>query len=186
MEKIIAFMLCLVLFSCASTKKSVQTTTGQELLKQSNESQFTAVEKKIDTTKTENNKITITEIEFYPPFAVNNKADTTNILTSDIGNVNLPNVSGAIKSIKQTTIESALEQTGKSEESSKTEENQSETMFVRSEQAEKKDVTPAPDPYRWRYIFYILALLSGILLYLKRIPILNWIKTILSNVRRIF
>lgn len=186
MKKITAFMLCLVLFSCASTKKSVQTTTEQELLKQSSELQFTAVEKMIDTTRTENKKITITEIEFYPPFVVNDKADTTNMPTSNIGNVNLPNVSGAIKSIKQTTIESALEQKGKSEESGKTMESQSETILASGVQTTKEVVAPAPDPYRWRYIFYILALLSVVLLYLKRTPILNWIKTILSNIRRIF
>ena len=186
MKKIIAFILCLVLFSCASMKKSVQTTTEQELLKQSNELQFAAVEKMIDTTRTENKKITITEIEFYPPFVANGKVDSTNMPTSNIGNVNLPNVSGAIKSIKQTTIESALEQKGKSEESGKTMENQSEAILRREVQTTKADVSSAPNPYRWRYIFYILALLTAVLLYLKRIPILNWIKTILSNIRRVF
>jgi hypothetical protein len=36
------------------------------------------------------------------------------------------------------------------------------------------------------YIFYILVLISIALLYLKRVPVLNWIKTILSSIRKIF
>ncbi|MCH5216151.1 MAG: hypothetical protein J1F10_04355, partial [Muribaculaceae bacterium] len=45
---------------------------------------------------------------------------------------------------------------------------------------------PAPDPKRWRYIFYILAIGGVILLYLKRTPILDWLRRILSGLRHIF
>ena len=44
----------------------------------------------------------------------------------------------------------------------------------------------APDPKRWRYYFYLAAVGVVVLLYLKRVPIINWIKRILSGLRRIF
>ncbi|WP_289300850.1 hypothetical protein, partial [uncultured Muribaculum sp.] len=46
--------------------------------------------------------------------------------------------------------------------------------------------SPAPDPNRWRYAFYVSLLFVAVLLYLKRVPILNWIKKILAGLRRIF
>ena len=154
-----------MLFSCASTKKSIQT-TKQESFTQSNESQFIVVEKRIDTTKKENSKITITEIEFYPPFVVNDIADTTNMQTNNISN--LSNVSGAIKSIKQTTIEVDSEKKGESKEITSTTTEKNEVVAENTENATKVDVTPAPDPKRWRYIFYVLLIGVAVFLYLKR------------------
>jgi hypothetical protein len=144
------------------------------------------VDKVIDTTKTEKGKITITEIEFYPP-----NSDTVNHApATNVGGVEIPNIGNikdaAIKSIKQTTIESDVEQKGQSNESGETKGNQKQTILVSNEQSSQECIEPVPDPYRWRYIFYILVLLGIAMLYLKRVPFLNWIKKILSGIRRIF
>ncbi len=186
MKKIVAFLFCLIMLSCASTRKSVQTSSTNESFIQSNESQSTKVDKVIDTTKTEKGKITITEIEFYPP-----NSDTVNHApATNVGGVEIPNIGNikdaAIKSIKQTTIESNVEQKGKSNESNETNGNQEQIMLAGNKQTSQESTVPAPDPYRWRYIFYILVLLGIAMLYLKRVPFLNWIKKILSGIRRIF
>ncbi|MDR1055862.1 MAG: hypothetical protein LBL90_08610 [Prevotellaceae bacterium] len=187
MKKIVVFMLCLVLLSCASTRKSVQTISTNDSFIQSNESQSAKVDKVIDTTKTENGKITITEIEFYPP----NGSDTVNHTPAiNVGGVDIPNIgnidNAAIKSIKQTTIESESETKGESKESSSTEINKNESAVANTEKTVMIDEEPAPDPYKWRYIFYILLVGVIAFLYLKRVPILNWIKTIISGIRKVF
>lgn len=172
--------------SCASTRKSVQTSCTTDTSIDKVDSQTMKTEKAIDTTKTEDGKITITEIEFFPNV---NKSDTIKSAIN-VGGLNIANVgsikNAAIKSIKQTTIEKKSEQKGKSNESSESEKIQSTIVATKSNQTSQIQTSPAPDPYRWRYIFYILVLVGIAMLYLKRVPFLNWIKKILAGIRRIF
>ena len=170
--------MCLM-FSCASTRKSVQTSCTTDTSIDKVDSQTMKTEKAIDTTKTEDGKITITEIEFFPTINNGNKSDT---IIANVGSIK----NAAIKSIKQTTIEKKSEQKGKSNESSESEKIQSTVAATKSNQTSQIQTSPAPDPYRWRYIFYILVLVGIAMLYLKRVPFLNWIKKILAGIRRIF
>jgi hypothetical protein len=167
-------------------RKSMQNSSKSDLSVQSTESQITRTGKGIDTTRTESGKIIITEIEFYPP---DTRPEQNKLIASNVGGIDLLNVgeiqNASIKSIKQTTIESAVEQKGESKESSKTEGKQSEAILANNEQHTEQVVAPTPDPYRWRYIFYIVVVISIGILYCKRIPILNWIKKILSGIKRI-
>lgn len=196
MKNALLFLLCILLMACASTKKSVQSRETNEVSMQKTEAESASTDKLIDTTKTEKGKITITEIEFYPPPASNEPKQPNDNqgkppkLSTNVSGLSLPNVgnigSAAIKSIKQTTIEAESEKKGESKESSSTEQLKSEATVANNEKTMQSEVMPAPDPYRWRYIFYILLLGLIALLYFKRVPILNWIKTILSGIRRIF
>ena len=160
---IIIYML--IVIGCSTTKKAIQTHDSLDVLTEKNESEASHVEQFIDTTKTDKKKITITEIEFYPP-------NTTQLKIDNI----------AIKSIKQTTIERNLEQKGESDESSSSISTKNESVSANIENTAKFDEAPATDPYKWRYIFYIL--LAGVVafLYFKRIPILNYIKKFISNI----
>ncbi|MDL2303207.1 hypothetical protein LJC28_02315 [Dysgonomonas sp. OttesenSCG-928-D17] len=192
MKKIAFILLCIfVAIGCSTTKKATKTSESTQLSSESQESQHSSSEKFVDTTKTESGKITITEIEFYPPIA-NNESTGSNEKpkANNVLGLSLPNIgsmdNAAIKSIKQTTIESESESKGESNESSSTENIKSEAISENTEKTAKVDESPAPDPYRWRYIFYILLIGVAALLYFKRVPILNWIKTILSGVRKIF
>ena len=177
------------MFSCASTRKSVQTSCTTDTSIDKVDSQTMKTEKAIDTTKTEDGKITITEIEFFPTINNGNKSDTIKSAIN-VGDLNIANVgsikNAAIKSIKQTTIEKKSEQKGKSNESSESEKIQSTVAATKSNQTSQIQTSPAPDPYRWRYIFYILVLVGIAMLYLKRVPFLNWIKKIIAGIRRIF
>ena len=190
MKRIAFIILCLfAIVGCSTTKKAIKSSESAQLSTESQESSFASSEKFIDTTKTENGKITITEIEFYPPTVSdepkNNTKPPNNVSGLSLSNVgNIDNA--AIKSIKQTTIESESEKKGESKESSSNESAKSEALVASGNKEIQSMEAPAPDPYRWRYIFYILALISIVLLYLKRVPVLNWIKTILSSIRKIF
>lgn len=159
----------------------------------------------MDTTRTEHGKVTITEIEFYPPTTIEQpqgelakdsgkkvadepkptEPQSTPKPTASVDLDNIGKVQGVVKSIKQTVIETDVEQKGESKESSESKESENATTVLKNEtNTEKQQETP-PDPYRWRYIFYIALIGVVALLYLKRVPIINWIKKILSGILKI-
>lgn len=204
MKKIITFIALLVMLaSCGATKKAIKTTETQldSLTVAKVVSEQT--EKMVDTTRTEHGKVTITEIEFFPPTEIeqpqpepdkpkdsdNKVADepkkTQPTTTASVDLANVGKVQGAVKSIKQTVIESDVEEKGKSEESSESNETESAATVTKTTESTDKNQEPTPDPYRWRYIFFIALLGVALLLYLKRTPIVNWIRKILSGILKI-
>ena len=204
MKKIITFIALLVMLaSCGVTKKAIKTTETQldSLTVAKVVSEQT--EKVVDTTRTEHGKVTITEIEFFPPTEIeqpqpepdkpkdsdNKVADepkkTQPTTTASVDLANVGKVQGAVKSIKQTVIESDVEEKGKSEESSESNETESAATVTKTTESTDKNQEPTPDPYRWRYIFFIALLGVALLLYLKRTPIVNWIRKILSGILKI-
>lgn len=194
---IIVFALMLV--SCATSKKVhetvntsiVETETVQEAAKHESE-------RVVDTTRTEHGKVVITEIIFDTNTPEASTPDTRASPDADSSNqdkrppaasVELPGIgkiSGNIKSIRQTILENEVEQKGESKESEKQEESKCNASVLVAEESHDVISQPAPDPKRWRYIFYILAIGVVILLYLKRTPILEWLRRILSGLRHIF
>lgn len=198
------FFVALMLASCASTRKIQETTTSVSVDSTSvRETATHESEKVIDTTRTEHGKVVITEIIFDTtpaPSPATDKPDaraSPDTSASDkpapahtpAATVNIPGfgqVSGNIKSIRQTVLESDKETKGESKESEKQEESKCNANVSVAEENNHRVEQPAPDPKRWRYIFYIVAVGAIALLYLKRVPILNWIKRILSGLRRIF
>ena len=204
MKKIITFIALLVMLaSCGATKKAIKTTETHldSLTVAKVVSEQT--EKVVDTTRTEHGKVTITEIEFFPPTEIeqpqpkptkpkdsdNKVADepkkTQPTTTASVDLANVGKVQGAVKSIKQTVIESDVEEKGKSEESSESNETESAATVTKTTESTDKNQEPTPDPYRWRYIFFIALLGVALLLYLKRTPIVNWIRKILSGILKI-
>ena len=203
MKKIITFIALLVLLaSCGATKKAIKTTETQldSLTVAKVVSEQT--EKVVDTTRIEHGKVTITEIEFFSPTEIeqpqpelDKPKDSDNKVADEpkktqpptMASVDLSNVGkvqGAVKSIKQTVLESDVEEKGESKESSESKETESATVTKATESTDKQQ-EPTPDPYRWRYIFFIALLGVAVLLYLKRTPIVNWIRKILSEILKI-
>lgn len=206
MKRVFFFIVfALMLVSCASTRKiqestatlSVDSVSVQEMTKRE-------TEKVVDTTRTEHGKVVITEIIFdttpvvsptseipdaraSPEMIANDAPD--NERTNPTASVEISGfgkVSGNIKAIRQTVIESDNETKGQSKESDKQEESKCNANVTVAETTHERITEPAPDPKRWRYAFYIVAIGAVVLLYLKRVPILNWIKRILAGLRRIF
>lgn len=180
-----------LLVSCGTTRKvqeSRQTSYANSMAVQ--EVEKMELSKLIDTTRSEHGKITITEIVFEHPVPLETSKRKPDVCpeTPPMTNAKVDNVGefAGVKSVKQTVIESNVEEKGESQENEKQEQCKSEANAVRDDSNIQVKEQPAPDPYRWRYAFYISLLFVAVLLYLKRIPILNWIKKILAGIRRIF
>lgn len=200
MKKVIALVLGIVLLvlltSCSATKKATRTKEMQldsvAITKEVTE----RIEKVVDTTRTEHGKVTITEIEFYPLTTTqpqgelaNHKDSSKNTSnkTKPMASIELNDIGkmqGVVKSIRQTVIQSDVQEKGESKESR--ESDNSENAATKQETNMDKQQEPTPDPKRWRYIFYIIAIGALALLYLKRVPVLNWIKGFLLWLHRIF
>ena len=184
MKKIITFIALLVMLaSCGATKKAIKTTETQldSLTVAKVVSEQT--EKVVDTTRTEHGKVTITEIEFFPPTKIeqpqpepdkpkdsdNKVADepkkTQPTTTASVDLANVGKVQGAVKSIKQTVIESDVEQKGESKDSKEQKESKCNASAIQESAQSNTKSEPTPDPQRWRYIFYILAVGVVMLLY---------------------
>ena len=198
MKTVLALVLGLVLLaSCSATRKATKAKESQldstAVVKEVTEQ----TEKVVDTTQTEHGKVTITEIEFYPPTTIEqpqgelakdsgkkvaDEPQPTPKPTASVDLDNIGKVQGVVKSIKQTVIETDVEQKGESKESSESKESENAATVLKNETNTEKQQEPTPDPYRWRYIFYIALIGVAALLYLKRVPIINWIKKILSGI----
>lgn len=178
---IVLIALLALLMGCSASKKVVKTSsmTFDSIQVDRSASEQTRIA--IDTTKTENGKVTITEIEFYPDTSGADGA-AANVAFANIGNVN-----GKIKSIRQTVIESSKESKGQSEESSQSESRDSSATVTKTQDSVDKTTIPATDPYKWRYIFGIVLIgaIIALLLYLKRTPIVDWLRKILSRAKKI-
>lgn len=206
MKKVLALVLGLVLLaSCSATRKATKAKESQldstAVVKEVTEQ----TEKVVDTTRTEHGKVTITEIEFYPPTTIEqsqgeiakdsgkkvadkpkpNEPQPNPKPTANVDLNNIGKVQGVVKSIKQTVIETDVEQKGEYKESSESKESENAATVLKNETNTEKQQEPPPDPYRWRYIFCIALIGVAVLLYLKRVPIINWIKKILSGILKI-
>lgn len=181
-----------LLVSCGTTRKvqeSRQTSYADSMAV--HEVEKKELSKLVDTTRHEHGKITITEIVFESPVPLDSsmrKPDVCPEANKPTTKATLANVGefSGVRSIKQTVIESNVEEKGESRETEKQEQCKSEANAIREDSDIQIKEAPAPDPYRWRYAFYASLLFVAVLLYLKRAPILNWIKKILAGLRRIF
>lgn len=198
MKKVIAIILGLALLtlltSCGAAKKATKAKEVQLDSVAVAKVMTERTEKVVDTTRTEHGKVTITEIEFYPPTATepqgklaNRKDSSTKAssVTKPMANVELNGIGkmqGMVKSIRQTVIQSDVRENGESKEANESDNSENSATLSRQETSMDKQQAPTPDPYRWRHIFYTALVFVAILLYLKRTLIVNWIKKILAGI----
>jgi hypothetical protein len=195
MKKLVFLLLALILLaSCASTRKASRDVKETVLDSTStNAAVSEKTNKAIDTTRTQTGEIIITEIEFFPPGDADN-GDSTGFQVGNAGNsladVNLSDGrvknAGVVKRIKQTHIKTKDERKGTSNENTEKAETKSNANVKRRDLDEHKFSEPTPDPYRWRYIAFIVAAILAVLvlLYLKRQPILCAIRNFVATIRR--
>ena len=155
---IIVCAVSLILAGCVSKKKSVLTAETVSIEVAKTELQQTDVVRMIDTTRTEHGRVTVTEIEYFPPVT------TASAPLHDVPAIYVP----AIKSFRQTVIETQTQTRGESLEATSEFIATNENVALERETVTKTETTPAPDPKRWRYIFYILLLGVGVVLWLRR------------------
>ena len=190
MKNFILSLIVLFLVSCAATKKGVETMNTSSSVQETNASQQVKMEKVVDTTKTESGKVIITEIDFFPPtlspdIGISGNDETT-IPCFEIDGVGKVK-GGNVKSIRQTSIEAMSEIKGQSKDSEEIKDEESKAVVDKTSNAKVVVSSPEPDPYRWRYIFYILAILIAvaIFIYVRRKPLVDKYKTILSQVKKL-
>lgn len=179
MKNVLLLLLALLLSACASTKKSLETSTIKVDSLGHQATREVKVERLTDTTKTTSGRLIVTEIEF---FISDSSLGSIESLSINAGDVDVSNIRGKpIRSIRQQTFESITEKKGEDKESREDKEQQQAVSVQKENIKQTKQASPATDPYRWRYIFYLfLVALTGIL-YLKRMPIINWIKKMLCG-----
>lgn len=184
-KTIFALIASIVLASCGTSRKAARDktehvidSTGTAITR--NESSDTFV----DTTRTQTGEIVITEIEFYPP----DMEDADSSKRPSVADVELPGtgrVKGSIKRITQTQVKQKDERRGQSKESSVSDESKTNAAVKRRDTDEHKESTPVADPFRWRYIAFIVAVIVAavLFLYLKRQPFVRVIRNFITRIR---
>lgn len=178
MKRIVIMLAVALVASCSLKKKSVDTSVVKVDSVAVTATSKAKVERLVDTTTTTTGRIAVTEVEF----ATDSAAGTIERVVFGASGIEVAGITGRpISSIKQRVFESIQERKGESQESEEREESK-QVASVRSESSHmSKVLEPAPDPYRWRYIFYLALIGCGIALYVKRTPIIGWLRRMLSG-----
>ncbi len=150
MKKVIFIIAMVVLFfgcrtpKIITTKTIVNSATSDTLSERSQENMAVT----IDTSKTGGEVINYTKVEYYPP-------DTS--VTNKKGN---KIEKGAVKSVMKYSIRKKTTITGVIQTKKNTIAEKAEGTKSNIETASETIQKPGADPYRWRYIFYILLLMT--------------------------
>lgn len=177
--KRVAIMLAVAMVaSCSLKKKSVDTSVVKVDSIAVTATSRAKVERFVDTTTTTTGRVVVTEVEF----ATDSTAGTIERVVFGASGIEVAGITGRpIRSIKQHTFESIQERKGESHEGEESEESK-QSASVRSESSRvSKVLAPAPDPYRWRYIFYLALIGCGVVLYAKRTPVIGWLRRMLAG-----
>lgn len=181
MGKFLSFIIIMIAFVSCRATRNVESNVNRCYVNSvaASSARIEREQRAIDTTRTETGKVTITEITFFAP-------DTATD-TPPMADVRLPtfgNVKGAIKDIKQTIIEKGVEQSGKSNESKESEETQENAELSKQQNHIQKQEATKTSSFNWRWAC-IAVIALALVLYWKKMPIVNWIKKILSAFRKI-
>lgn len=179
MMRFIVFLLIVIaLLSCSSKKKSITTSLVVDTSDQQKEERFDFADRFVDTAKVNYTSSIVTEIEFYK---VDSSLGNIERLFID-GSINLSGIRGAsIKSIKQIKLDEHSKSNGSSRESKRSSETKQALSTRREHAHQNNQVSVSTESYKWRYIFYILLIALAYVLYLERMPIINWIRKVLCG-----
>ena len=183
MKNIIIILIVVLVAGCSLQKKSVRTKTEEtktiETKKTvSDQSVFT-----IDTTKISDLEATYTKVEYYPPASEPTSTAGSTASRSPTSSVGEASIKAPVKSVETWTVKEKTVTKGETV-IQKAIQNDSTSQIASNVIQETEEKTqPAPDPKRWRYIFYILVLCAGAIIYLKRSGVFTWLKSVLSVVR---
>ena len=151
---LILFLIVFLTSGCSLQKKTAVTKTAETQTASVVETYSDKSVFAIDTTKANNLDITYTKVEYYEP----RQADTTKATVQQIKSVETLTVKKSAVVKGETIVQKAIQ-------------NDSTTQTaVTVNQEIKETVNPAPNPRRWMWIFFILALLTGVFIYIKRPP----------------
>lgn len=148
----------------------------------------------IDTTLSKHVVTTITEVFFDDTIGTKlnkeqRKVETTGDLVSSILSI----AEGRIKKIKTTKIEECSEKLGKQINNELSSGISIKSIQTELSQDKHQEVDVAPDPYRWRYIFFGLAVIALSIVTIKIWPksiqpsmVWKWVKRVVSCIQGLF
>ena len=170
MKNILILVLMAVLaFSCHTTKQASKVTADTskvtEVSKEVKENNVSKEDKDLQVDV----ETTGTKTEYYPPAGGN--GDTCAVKN---------HATLAVKSVTTWTTKAKTKDKGKIEDKENNESQVVEKVKEESLIKTTETIKPAPDPKRFMWIFLILALGTGIVIYLKRTAVWGWLKSVLS------
>ena len=178
MKRIVIMLTVALVASCSLKKKSVDTSVVKVDSTAVTATSKAKVSRSVDTTITTTGRVVVTEVEF----ATDSNAGTIESVVFGASGIEVAGITGRpISSIRQQIFESVQERKGESHEGEESEESKQVASVQREVSRLSKEVAPAPDPYRWRYIFYLALIGCGVVLYAKLTPIIGWLRRILSG-----
>ena len=181
MGKFLSYIIFLIaLVSCRATRNMESTSDKCNVDSVvASSARIEREQRAIDTTRTETGKVTITEITFFVLDTATDPPPMADVRLPTFGNVK-----GAIKGIKQTIIEKGVEQSGKSNESKESEETHENAELSKQQNHIQKQEATKTSSFNWRWAC-IAVIALALVLYWKRMPILDWIRKILAGIRKI-
>lgn len=178
MKRAVIMLAVALVASCSLKKKSVDTSVVKVDSTAVTATSRANVERLVDTTTTTTGRVVVTEVEF----ATDSTAGTIESIVFGASGIEVAGVTGRpIRSIKQQVFESIQERKGESREGEESEESKQSASVQREDSRVSKVIAPAPDPYRWRYIFYLALIGCGVVLYAKRTPVIGWLRRMLAG-----
>lgn len=178
MKRAVIMLAVAMVASCSLKKKSVDTSVVKVDSTAVTATSRAKVERLVDTTVTTTGRVVVTEVEF----ATDSAAGTIGGVVFGASGIEVAGITGRpVRSIKQQVFESIQERKGESQESREGEESKQSASVQREDSRVSKVIAPAPDPYRWRYIFYLSLVGCVVVLYAKRTPVIGRLRRILSG-----
>ena len=183
MKRLLIIALCLLLTACASKKKITQETHVSDSIASAMQ-MHSETESTLNEHTDEQTQVIVTEIEFFEP----SPSDTSTTANSQVNITISPSgeISGStkgIKSIKQTTTVTQTEQTTEIHESSI---QDTIASVVATSQADMEMHTEKKsNTFQYQLPFLVLGVVIIGLLYLKRKPIIDFIKKILIGIVKV-
>ena len=178
MKRAVIMLAVALVASCSLKKKSVEASVVKVDSAAVTATSKAKVERLVDTTITTTGRVVVTEVEFTS----DSTAGTIGSVVFGANGVEVAGIMGRpVSSIRQQVFESIHERKGESQEREEGEESKQSASVQREESRVSKVLAPAPDPYRWRYIFYLSLVGIAVVVYAKRVPVIGWLRRMLSG-----
>lgn len=190
MKAIIAAILAIMMVGCGTAKKAVQKSANDSIAMQvQSKTDSIGVQKVVtDTTKTAEGTTIITEIVFQD-VADTSKSEPPDVIIDDHGGIHVQG--GNVKSIRQYKNERKTEIVGKSESETSVNVEKAYTVAIeRKTESVAQEQPIQSEPYKWRYIWRILATIVAVaivvLLLIFRRKICGWLMNFIGGFARMF
>ena len=179
MKRAVIMLAVALVASCSLKKKSVDTSVVKVDSTAVTATSRAKVERLVDTTVTATGHVVVTEVEF----ATDSTVGAIESITFGASGIEVAGITGRpVRSIRQQVFESVHERKGESREGEESEESKQSASVQREDSRVSKVIAPAPDPYRWRCIFYLALIGCGVVLYAKRTPVIGWLRRMLAGI----